>query len=795
MSGRLDDESELQVSSSSTLLNNGTLNVLSGRAADPNWAYNVLGTGTIQVSVGALFDLKDFSAATQTIRFNGVGGVIEIDTVNDFKSPIVNFLPDDVIYLGTIPATSASYNAATDTLTAFETLGNQIFAVATLAVTGPTTSGSFQVVSDGASGAFISYANQPSTEKFAITAADHAMGSDVARATLKTHAGAVINGTGVTIGIISGSFNSLGGANNDALQGYLPLNAAGTGSGVVQLAADQPGQQADEGRAMAELVHQVAPGAQIDFFPAPGNEQEMAAGITQMVSAGVNIIVDDLDNTDEPFFQVAGPIDTAIQDAINAGVSYFTAAGNFGNAYYQAAFKPTTTTLAGVPGTVAAQTFSDGTTLQTITLTVPTTIALQWDAPFPQPGGTAPLAMAMALYQNGVAQPQIATQTADPTTGFASEPEISFANVPAGTYQVAIYQTAGMPAVSMFKYSLFGGGSGTGPGGYIDDPAAMNGVGNVFGHELVPGVNTVAAVDFENTPTFTGDDFTDNESDNGPGELLFDSSGNRLAQPLADGKPNFSAPEGVYLTSDLTGFPAFLRQFRGRAGCGGRRGAHAAGQPNLDAGPGHHRPRNLRRQPGSFGQPAGRRRGAGGRRREPGPGGGLLYRRHAIADPAWRGADRAAPPRRCHADRARHRPAGSVARPSPGRLSTSPGSSRSLAGAGARPVAFGGNVPHRDLLLSPDHAVAVEDVLIPIRCLINGRSIAQLRRRQLSSTGMSSSSGTTCWSPKACRPKATSTPATAWRSRMAAPGFSCIPASRPCRGITPAPRWCRTDRW
>jgi hypothetical protein len=40
--------------------------------------------------------------------------------------------------------------------------------------------------------------------------------------------------------------------------------------------------------------------------------------------------------------------------------------------------------------------------------------------------------------------------------------------------------------------------------------------------------------------------------------------------------------------------------------------------------------------------------------------------------------------------------------------------------------AFGNGMPCRDLFLSPDHAVLVDDVLIPIKCLINGTSIAQV---------------------------------------------------------------------
>ena len=43
-----------------------------------------------------------------------------------------------------------------------------------------------------------------------------------------------------------------------------------------------------------------------------------------------------------------------------------------------------------------------------------------------------------------------------------------------------------------------------------------------------------------------------------------------------------------------------------------------------------------------------------------------------------------------------------------------------------RTSAFGGSVPHRDLYLSPDHAVFVRGVLIPVKHLINGTTIAQI---------------------------------------------------------------------
>ena len=42
--------------------------------------------------------------------------------------------------------------------------------------------------------------------------------------------------------------------------------------------------------------------------------------------------------------------------------------------------------------------------------------------------------------------------------------------------------------------------------------------------------------------------------------------------------------------------------------------------------------------------------------------------------------------------------------------------------------AFGENVPERDLYLSPDHAIFVRDVLVPVKMLINGTSIVQVER-------------------------------------------------------------------
>jgi hypothetical protein len=45
--------------------------------------------------------------------------------------------------------------------------------------------------------------------------------------------------------------------------------------------------------------------------------------------------------------------------------------------------------------------------------------------------------------------------------------------------------------------------------------------------------------------------------------------------------------------------------------------------------------------------------------------------------------------------------------------------------------AFGDDLPHRDLCLSPDHSVFIDNVLIPIRHLVNGSTILQEQRDEV----------------------------------------------------------------
>jgi hypothetical protein len=95
----------------------------------------------------------------------------------------------------------------------------------------------------------------------------------------------------------------------------------------------------DEGRAMLQIVHAVAPGASLAFHTAVESEADFANGIIALANAGAKVIVDDIGYVDEPFYQ-DGLIAQAIDQVAAQGVTYFSAAGNAGPLAYEN-LKPT----------------------------------------------------------------------------------------------------------------------------------------------------------------------------------------------------------------------------------------------------------------------------------------------------------------------------------------------------------------------------------------------------------------------------------------------------------------------
>ena len=126
-----------------------------------------------------------------------------------------------------------------------------------------------------------------------------------------------LTGAGVTVGVISDSFNNQGGYAADVASGDLPSNVDVLAEAT---AADKGYPFDDEGRAMAQNIYHIASGASLAFATGEPDSQVMAQNILKLANtAGAKVIVDDLGLPDEPFFQ-PGLVTQAINTVTSQGV-------------------------------------------------------------------------------------------------------------------------------------------------------------------------------------------------------------------------------------------------------------------------------------------------------------------------------------------------------------------------------------------------------------------------------------------------------------------------------------------
>lgn len=80
---------------------------------------------------------------------------------------------------------------------------------------------------------------------------------------------------------------------------------------------------------MAQIVHDLAPGADLEFASAFNGEISFANNIRELREKApeADVIADDVFYPGEPFFQ-DGPIAVAVREVVEAGATYFSAAGN-----------------------------------------------------------------------------------------------------------------------------------------------------------------------------------------------------------------------------------------------------------------------------------------------------------------------------------------------------------------------------------------------------------------------------------------------------------------------------------
>jgi len=144
-----------------------------------------------------------------------------------------------------------------------------------------------------------------------------------------------LEGSGLEIGILSDSFDTFGtgtvsGNNcNQSISDTASQTSGDLPASVGLLADLGGGSGIDEGRGMAELIHDLVPGADLTFRTAFLGEADFAQGIHDLADCGADVVVDDIIYFAEPMFQ-DGPVAQAANDVALDGIPYFSSAGNQG---------------------------------------------------------------------------------------------------------------------------------------------------------------------------------------------------------------------------------------------------------------------------------------------------------------------------------------------------------------------------------------------------------------------------------------------------------------------------------
>ncbi len=282
--------------------------------------------------------------------------------------------------------------------------------------------------------------------------------------------GGVYDGTGIKVGIISDGVTSIA---DSVYSGDLPDNvtvvSASYGNG-------------DEGTAMLEIVHDLAPGAELYFHDCGSNTTEFNQAIDALVSAGCNIICDDIGWMTEPFFE-DGPVASHVASVIAGDdVLYVSAAGNDALSHYQGMYKSYQSSL--------MHDFSGNGTDPVMYVNIPAggtvDVILQWNDQWGSSGNDYDMLLVDATDPStllaGSTRPQDGTgdpiEVIDYTNNTGAD---IVAAIEAGKYDAS----AADKTLELYIYGTNGAGN------YSDNVTPED---SIYGHAAVSGVVTVGAV-------------------------------------------------------------------------------------------------------------------------------------------------------------------------------------------------------------------------------------------------------------------------------------------------------------
>ena len=391
-----------------------------------------------------------------------------------------------------------------------------------------------------------------------------------------------VNGKGVKIGLISNTFNSLGGAAWDYKTGVLDektikvlLNQdiAETSQGP------DPAPPEDEGRGMAQNLHSIAPGAEIlyhswndetfnNLIEHAGNtnnreerdilireafqvyaaqQDKFRDALIALAEDGARIIVDDLDDS-EPWFEDGKMAQAISYVKEKYGVAYFAASGNSLNDSYMSKFQARNreaidqTTFSQLPlelqqelnaghelhlfeGSNGASTFMQRITNGPV-------MALQWNSTW----GENTKKLKVMVFDEAGNYVSDGLQDPDnkyPWTGFPS---------PSTTFSIAVVHDGGSAETRPDVFKWIQGQSADTTVAADSDIGFYQ--GTAMGHANGPDSANVQSNQYWGTPAYRAESPTLGRFGSwGVTPIYFDSEGNFLADPELRETPAFIAPQ------------------------------------------------------------------------------------------------------------------------------------------------------------------------------------------------------------------------------------------------------------
>lgn len=344
-----------------------------------------------------------------------------------------------------------------------------------------------------------------------------------------------VSGSGIKVGVLSDSYSTKfngSAADDDILRGDLPGISNGQYPTPVHVLKDYPyGVATDEGRAMLQIIHDIAPDAELAFRTGLVSSIDFADGIIELQQAGCDVIVDDITYISEPFLR-DGAVSNAVDIVTGMGVSYFTAAGNFANRSYESPFVSGSVPMGlDVPAHNFAGSGGDD-IYQNITVSEGTyTIVLQWDDGL----GNETTSTDLDIYLAQDDGSRLFGFNRDNTGGDAIE-VLPFNVLDTANTNILIVNNSGPDPVRM-KYIVFRGEVTINE--YYDPNAST-----IVGQANAENAITVGAVLYSNTPIYGVDP---------PTIASFSSYGGTSINGINRNKPDLVAPNGVNTSVDLGG--------------------------------------------------------------------------------------------------------------------------------------------------------------------------------------------------------------------------------------------------